>query len=254
LPDSARYLCLQDTDVRHLREDWAAETVHMLQHYRVGQTWSHSIDLGPQGEIVTNEWGNDADRSFCAAWLAGHVTADLTEGYHGEGAAFKVSTALKAQGKMDWRQHYGYSWAIRREVLHWIGLLDWMVTGSADYHMALGFAGLLRNKTAKELADDQGQLSVGYIRRLQEFADKCEAHVRQDIGCVPGTIAHDWHGPKRNRFYISRKQILIESGFDPDKHVAYDFNGIPYLAGDNRLLRDGLRTLAVARSEDSIDY
>ena len=78
-------------------------------------------------------------------------------------------------------------------------------------------------------------------------------HVRQDIGCVPGTILHGFHGSKKNRVYLSRKDILVESKFDPDRDLTYDWQGIPSLKGDNRLLRDGLRRLMVIRNEDSID-
>ncbi|ACB95330.1 hypothetical protein [Beijerinckia indica] len=252
LPEDAKYICWEDADIRHVRADWASETVHMLQHYRVGQTWSHSMDLGPNGECLTNEWGHDIDRSFCAAWLAGDV--DMPEEAYGEK---RQSRALltTGKGKKDWRQHYGYSWAIRRDALRGIGrLIDWMVTGSADYHMALGFCGKLDSITEKELNDQRATpLSAGYIRRLREFARRCELSVKQDIGCVSGTVLHGFHGPKKNRFYISRKDILIESGFDPDIDLTQDVHGLPVLVGDNRILRDGLRRYHVQRNEDSIE-
>ena len=248
VPEEAKYLCWEDADVRHVRSDWAAETVHMLQHYRVGQTWAQTIDLGPQGEVMTNEWGHDVDRSFCAAWLAGDID-EPTDGY---GQPQSRALFARRTGEKDWRQHYGYSWAIRRDALKGLGrLLDWMVTGSADYHMALGFCGKLRSVTERELADHREKgLSHGYVRRLREFAQRCEEHIRQDIGCVPGTLIHGFHGPKKNRFYIGRKDILIESGFDPDVDLAADVNGLPTLVTDNRLLRDGLRRYNVQRNED----
>jgi hypothetical protein len=241
LPNDWRYLALIDADITFTRADWAAETVQMLQHHRVGQNWSHSVDLGPNGEVLRNEWGNDADRSFSAAWLAGDVSGPV-EGY---GVGQPQSRALLAnKGARDWRQHYGYAWAFRREAWDGIGgLPDWLVTGSADYHAALAFAGKLDRSEA--------YVSPGATRRLREFADRCDAFVRQDIGCVPGTILHGFHGSKRNRVYLTRKDILVESQFDPDKDLTHDWQGIPSLAGDNRLLRDGLRRLMVIRNEDS---
>jgi hypothetical protein len=243
LPDNAKYLCWEDADIRHVDKNWAAETIEMLQHHRVGQTWSHSMDLGPRNECVKNEWGSDVDRSFSAAWLAGDVEM-LPEAY---------SRALLAnKSEKDWRQHVGYSWAIRRDALRGLGrLLDWMVTGSADYYMALGFCGKLRGLTTKDVAGDK--LSAGCIRRLREFAARCELYIKQDIGYVPGTILHGWHGPKRSRQYIDRKDILVESKFDPDTDITYDVHGLPTLVGDNRLLRDGLRRYGMQRNEDSVD-
>ena len=240
LPPDWQYLALIDADITFTRPDWAAETVHMLQHYRVGQSWSHSVDMGPNGEVLRNEWGNDADRSFSAAWVAGDIDVPGADYGH------CPSRALLKPGKKDWRQHYGYAWAFRRETWDGIGgLPDWLVTGSADYHAALAFAGK-RDKS-------EAYISPGATRRLAEFWRRCDEHVRQDIGCVPGTILHGFHGAKRNRVYLSRRDILTESRFDPDRDLTTDWQGIPSLAGDNRSLRDGLRRLMVIRNEDSID-
>ena len=182
-PD-ARYFCWEDADVTHLHPAWAEETVHMLQHHRVGQTWTHAMDLDPSYNCATNEHGKDVDRSFCAAWLAGDVQLPADQ---------RQSRALLTKADIsDWRQHYGYSWAIRDDGLRGIGrLLDWMVTGSADYHMAMGFCGKMLSITAKELADDREKgLTDGYVRRLKEFGKRCDDHIRQDIGVVSGVITH----------------------------------------------------------------
>jgi hypothetical protein len=247
LPQDWQYLALIDADISFTRPDWAAETVHMLQHHRVGQPWSHSVDLGPNGEVMRNEWGNDADRSFSAAWAAGDVAVGAADyAPPGQAARAPSRALLTNPAQKDWRQHYGYAWAFRRETWDGIGgLPDWLVTGSADYHSALAFAG--------KLDKSEAYISPGATRRLREFWQRCDAHVRQDIGCVPGTILHGFHGPKRNRVYLARKDILIESAFDPDADLTTDWQGIPSLAGDNRLLRDGLRRLMVVRNEDSIE-
>ena len=244
-PD-AKYLCWEDADVTHVHPSWADETVHMLQHHRVGQTWTHAVDLDPGYSCATNEHGKDVDRSFCAAWLAGDIQLPKDQAQ---------SRALLTHSKItDWRQHYGYSWAIRADALKGIGrLIDWMVTGSADYHMSMGFCGKMLSITDKELADNRSGLSAGYVRRLREFGAKCHDHIRQDLGCVPGIIMHHWHGNKKQRAYIGRKDIIIESGFDPDIDLVYDVHGLPTLATDNRLLRDGLRRYSYSRNEDSID-
>jgi hypothetical protein len=243
LPEDWQYMAWIDADVEFVRRDWASETVNMLQHHRVLQPWSHSIDLGPNGEVMRNEWGNDADRSFAAAWLAGDVEIPV-DAY---GATqFGVSRAmLKNTGKRDWRQHYGYAWAIRRAAWDGIGgLPDWLVTGSADFHAALGFAGTLSKSEA--------YISPGATRRMQEFARRCDEFIKQDIGCVPGTLIHGFHGNKKLRGYLSRKDVLVESAFDPDTDLTYDWQGIPSLGSDNRILRDGLRRILTSRNEDDI--
>ena len=243
LPSDWKHLSWIDADLHFERKDFVRETIDMLGMYRVGQPWSHSIDLGPNREVMRNEWGQDVDRSFSAAWMAGDV--DVPEDGYAPGRG--VSRALLANDRAkDYRQHYGFAWAMRRETWDGIGgLPDWLVTGSADYHTALAFAGALRASEA--------YMSAACVRRFREFSDRCHFHVRQDIGVVSGTIIHGFHGPKKKRFYLSRKQILEESGFDPDRDLTYDWQGIPSLAADrdNRLLRDGLRRLNYLRDEDS---
>lgn len=249
LPPTAEYVCWQDTDVQHMHPSWASETVDCLQHHRVCQTWSHSIDLGPQHQILPNEWGNWADRSFAQAWIDGDIEVPNGLEDYGPPRDFLVN-----KGKRDWRQHYGYSWAARADVLQRIGgLIKWLVTGSADYHMALAFAGKLHMMLEKELADGRGMLNEAYVSKLRDFGAQCDRVIQQDIGCVPGALAHFWHGAKRNRGYISRKDILIQSNFNPDRDIAYDHHGLPYISSDNRLLRDGLRRYFRERNEDSID-
>jgi hypothetical protein len=250
LPDDARYVCWQDTDIKHLRADWAVETMHMLQHYRVGQTWTNCFDLDPCGNIAVDNWDNEVDRSFSAAWQAGEV--GLAEGPYQP----VVSRALLPdKRKRDWRVHTGYSWAMRRDALRGLGrLLDWMIIGSGDYHMAHGFAGNLRQMVEQERQRGDAQTyGESYFRRLLQFCDLCDQSVKQDIGCVPGVIQHGWHGSKLLRFYGSREDVMRESRFDPDRDIAYDVHGLPYLCSDNRLLRDGLRRYNTRRNEDSID-
>lgn len=241
--EGVRYVALIDADVFYQDPNWATETLHMLQHHRVGQTHSHSIDLDVQGRPLVNEWGNVLDRSFCQAWVDGDV-AVVRDDY---GVGQPLSLALlerRERSLVTTGQHYGFAWAFRMETFSRIGgLPDWLVTGSADYHSALAFAGIRQESDA--------YLSPACARRLAEFSDRCDEHVRQDIGVVPGILHHGFHGTKPKRNYLTRKYILAESQYDPDRDLTYDWQGIPSLAGDNRILRDGLRRLNAARNEDS---
>lgn len=241
LPDSARYIAQIDADVFFQRPDWPRATIDMLQIHRVGQPWSYSVDLGPDENPVEDENGRIMDRSFCAAWAAGDIR--VTPNDYGVGQP-TPSWMLKGGQRRDWRQHYGYAWAFRADVYDAIGgLPDWLVTGAADYISAMAFAGLLKTSDT--------YTSPSCTRRLQQFAMLCDQHVRQDIGVVTGMLSHGFHGPKRKRFYLDRKDILREADFDPDLDLAYDRHGLPYLARDNRILRDGLRRLSVMRDEDA---
>jgi hypothetical protein len=258
LPKEAKYIAWIDADIKFLRRDWAAETVHMLQHYAVGQVWTNSIDVAPNGDIAPNEWNNSADRSFCAAWQAGDLDDPCEIGKQiAAGSSSPPPSALAARPKSsvfkrpdgkekDWRAHTGYGWAIRKDVFSEMGgLLDWMVTGSCDWHMARAFVGLPE-------PNDQ-RMTPAYNRRLQEFWLRADRAVKQNVGVVPGTVVHGWHGRKKDRQYFTRFDVLIDSKFDPDLDLSYDWQGIPQITGDNRQLRDGLRKLARNKNEDSVD-
>ena len=181
LPDDAQYICWEDTDIKHLRGDWVMETLHMLQQHRVGQTWTHSIDLGPNGEIVPNEWDNSVDRSFSAAFHAGEVSSAS-----GQYAPNTPRALLPPKKDKDHRSHTGYSGAIRKTALDGIGrLVDWQIIGCGDYTMAHGFAG-----TLPALADqaERDGYAPGYVRKLRHFAELCDRYIQQDIGV--GTRHH----------------------------------------------------------------
>ncbi|MCW4589715.1 hypothetical protein NO263_03875 [Gluconacetobacter entanii] len=241
LPADAKYLAVIDADVFFQRQDWALATLDMLQVHRVGQPWSYSVDLGPDENPVCDEHGRQMDRSFCAAWAAGDII--VTDEDYGIGQS-SAQWLLDPERKRDWRQHYGYAWAFRLDVWNdFGGLPDWLVTGAADYIAAMAFAGKLDTSDA--------YTSPACARRLRHFAAACDRAVRQDIGVVPGLLSHGFHGSKKKRFYLDRKDILREANFDPDVDIGYDRHGLPFLASDNRILRDGLRRLSVARDEDS---
>lgn len=250
LPDHARYICVQDTDVEHTRQDWAVETIHMLQHHKVGQTWASAVDLNPSLDAEPNEHKTWVDRSFCAAFLAGDVKIG-TGPYCPDFSRVMLPTTKQT----DWRSHTGYSWAFRREVVQGLKRLpDWLIAGSSDWHMSIGFSGQLREMCMRELSTGgAARYSQGYYDRLLTFADLCDRHVGMDIGCVPGLLSHSWHGSKKLRFYGAREAILTEAKFDPLIDLAYDVNGLPCLATTKSALREGLRRYTRARNEDSID-
>ena len=48
----AKYIAVVDSDVYFRNSNWAEETVHALQHYRVIQPWKTAFDMGPNGELL----------------------------------------------------------------------------------------------------------------------------------------------------------------------------------------------------------
>jgi hypothetical protein len=263
--DGWKYCAWVDADVQFVHPNWASETVEALQHYRVVQPWSHSIDLTAKHMPMSTA------ESFCYSYWQDQAHASaIRAGAKSAQPGFSPAPAVTSPqthstpydpyddpygeqaGKLfksNYRYHTGYAWAIRRETYEQLGgLIDWQVMGSADYHMAWALIG-----NAERAISGKGG-SASYIRRCAEFQALCEQHVRRDIGYVPGTLVHFWHGKKRNRFYVERSKALSDAGFDPDTDVRKNAQGLLVLTGKNLALRDALRVYMRAREEDSLEH
>jgi hypothetical protein len=98
-----------------------------------------------------------------------------------------------------------------------------------------------------------GKVHENYKKIARAWQEKAKKVINGDIGFVEGTIAHFWHGSKKNRKYQERWQILIDNDFDPEVDIVKDANGLWKLAGNKPKLRDDLRKYFSQRNEDGID-
>jgi hypothetical protein len=217
IPADAKYLMWQDADIRWLRSDWATETIEALQHYRVVQPFTNVIDLGPEGEVIQTH----------------------------RGFAYLYEKGLKPGLKYGEFLHPGYAWAWRRSAWDAVGgMIDRAICGAADHHMACALIGLGETSVPGNVAD-------GYKRMVSAWQALAERHVQRDIGHIPGTITHDFHGWKADRNYVSRWSILSETGFDPYTDLTKDSSGMLRLNPAKTYLRDRLRQYFRQRMEDA---
>lgn len=222
LPRDWQYVAWVDGDVEFVRNDWAEEVCHQLQHYQVIQMFQSAVDLGPDGEVMKSYNG------FVHSWQQGLPRPE----------AGSRSTA-------PW--HPGFAWAARREAVDSLGgLFDTAILGSGDHHMAWSLLGDVTYMLP-------GGISSGYMRRLLEWQDRATRHIRQNIGCMPGTILHHFHGKKSDRRYGSRWDILTKHGFNPDSDLRRDWQGLYALSDQGTRLRNDIRDYFAARNEDSVD-
>jgi hypothetical protein len=242
LPSDWKYAAWVDADVTFLRPDIVEATVHALQHYDIVQMWSRGLDLAPSGHAFAQY------QSFADSYLRLRRMPDVANGSDG------------SSGKGGY-WHSGYAWAIRREAFDTIGgLLDFAPLGAADYFMAWSLLGKLSAHLIAQLHDrrraERGY-TPGYIEALSAWESKA-ASLRKNIGCVSGTLAHHWHGKKRQRGYNERENILIDNRFDPGRDLRRDWQGLWQLHDDGSersvRLRDQIRAYFQARDEDSTEY
>lgn len=228
LPADWKYVAWLDADVTFLNPDWAHETLQQLQHYSIVQMFTHAIDISPNGDPL------EFFEGFAYSWMKGKRTFPRLNG----------STGTPYYGK-HW--HPGYGWAYRREAWDALGgLLDINIVGGGDHQMAYGLIGEIA-RTIPHGSTEQ------YSKMIKQWGDQASA-IKQNIGAVPGTLVHHYHGQKVKRNYHSRWKVLTGNAFDPVTDLKKDWQLMYALTGDKIKLRDELRNYFRARNEDSTEY
>jgi hypothetical protein len=224
LPHDWETVAWIDADVEFVRKDWVKETLNQLQVYQVVQMFETAVDLGPTGQTMA------VHKSLISEYIR-KCAVHPNRPYH--------------------EQHPGFCWAARREAIDAMGgLFDKAILGAGDRHMALAFLG-------KAHMSFHSKTSSEYQKAIMDFQEKCERSIRRDVGFVPGTIIHSWHGKKADRQYGGRWQILVNNQFRPNHHIKRNSYGIYQWHDDGShnflRLRDEIRHYFRSRSEDSID-
>jgi glycosyltransferase involved in cell wall biosynthesis len=229
LPEDWRMCAWIDADVQFHNPNWVADTISALNHYDVVQPWSHAMDLCPQHSPVD----------------PGKTTTSFMYGYLN-----KIPTKT---GRYDDSQHHpGYAWACTRRAWEEIGgLLDTACLGAADRHMSMGLVG-------KAELSYPSQVTQGYKDSVLAWQRLAKAHIRRNVGYVPGMITHWWHGKKVNRRYHDRWSILVRNQFNPYLDLRMNRGqGVWRWAEDDsermQNLRDEVRQYFLDRREDSVD-
>lgn len=215
---------------------WFEETWHALQHYEFVQMWSalqdvneHQEAIGPTlPSFMFNYW------NYGTPWLRKPTPGDR---YHSYGhRSFGAP---------------GLAWAANIDAFDKVGRLpDYCILGAGDWYMANGLIGSMMEALA-----DHTETSIGLTKRLLQWETLCERWIKRDVGYVPGTVWHDFHGHKRNRKYGTRNQILLRGNYNPDTDIKYDAYGLLQLeTWEPRQikLRDEIRRYFRERNEDSL--
>jgi hypothetical protein len=254
MPPEAKYIAYLDGDIQMSRYDWALEAIHQLQHYSAVQLFHQftDIDLHQRPLSVTNGFAYSYAQSIVPEMYRDRAAASspLVARNARQAAANSYVRALKAHTDPDtrrakvWWGATGLGWAFRRSTWDQIGgLLDICILGSADWHMAYGMAGLSSG------THHDFKSAEPYTQAILQWQEKAQI-LQANIGYVDNHITHYWHGPKANRFYRDRSQILVDNQFDPGRDLKPDWQGIWQLTGNKPQLRDDIRAYFRARFED----
>jgi hypothetical protein len=225
------YVAWIDGDVHFQRDDIITETAHQLQHYDIVQMFSHAIDLGPEMQPLS---------TFCSFMYMYHQNDFYPPKGIGQGGYYTTENKF-------W--HPGYAWAATREALNKVQLFDKAILGAGDHHMALGLIGEAKRSVP-------GHISNSYKKAVLDWETNAVHSLQKNVGYVPGSLTHYWHGAKNNRKYVERWKIITDHGFDPVSDLSRESSGLYRLNmcyGDRSIrLRDHIRKYFRQRNEDCI--
>lgn len=220
----AKYICWCDSDIFFEHPGWATEALEALQLYRWIQPWSQAIDRGPHGEVLT------VFPSFCHQYEKGEPLVPDRHGW------------TSYAGKYP---HPGYCHASTRRVLEYCGgLFGLGGMGASDHAMCLALVGKAANSVPKNI-------NGRYLEHLLRWQDRIQHAVHGRIGYSNGVIDHAFHGAKAGRQYLSRWQMFLRHGFDPDQDLMTNTNGVIEWSGTKpELVREWMLYLK-SRNEDA---
>lgn len=225
LPSDWEYMAWIDADVAFVHPHWNTEAVSLLQRYPVIQLCARIADLNPWHESYQTH------KSF--GWCYHNEPQYLGDDYVGKRGAW----------------HPGFAWAISRPAYEQLGgLYDRAILGSADRYMAHSFI-----KDVTPFIVGHG-FHPALERSVLAYQDTAYSVVRGNVGYLPGTLVHYWHGAKRNRKYTERWEILKTHQFDPYHDVVYDDLGVLRWAGNKPDLERDTSAYFRQRNEDSVDF
>ena len=250
LPPEAKYVAMVDGDLTFLRPDWAQETLHALQHYHAVQMFSEIVNLSHEGEMLSHTTGFVEGCRRGVPMQTGQGTTSVRPAF-----LYRKGQPTPYPGVKQWPGSPGGAWAYRREALDAVGgLVDFSITGSADYLMVLCLFGVLE-EVHRFIPNNEK--SSSFLRCLRAWQERAVRHLRKNIGVVSGTIAHAWHGKMIQRGYAERWKILVQHDFDPNRDLVKDSQGLSHLydGGTQRFidLRADLRDYFRSRNEDGTD-
>lgn len=219
-----RYLASIDADVTFSNPRWAAECVEMLQHFHVLQMFSQAVNLGPKHEVLATYKG------FIRQWR------DTGRLCWNDGTR---------KDPYDLQNHPGFAWGYTRWALDQLGgFFDLCIAGSGDTHMAAALCGDWRWAFPAQLR------AGSYGQALANWARRADRSIEGNVGCMDGTVFHQFHGRSKERGYNTRYELLIRHGFDPVVDLQDDVQGNLAWSGFNPALQDALRRSLAARNED----
>lgn len=218
---------------------WFEEIWHRLQHYEFVQCWEFLINFGPDGQPASG-----TQMSFMKCYEAAGFQIPKAK---------QVKHTLAGNSGVITMGRPGLAWAANVTALDAVGgLMDFCILGSGDWHTAHALVGGISESGGYSWESTK---LTSYMKKMLAWQERAERYIKRDVGYVPVTVGHWWHGDKVDRKYGERGTILVLNEFDPDADLKRDTYGLWQLETwlpRQIKLRDQIRAYLHSRNEDSI--
>lgn len=200
-----------DADIIFHRRDWATATETALEQYPIVQLFEKIQDTRPDGSVFAAHPGTIA--------------------YHTDRINSKTAKP-------------GYAWAARRSAIP-DGLYSQHVTGGGDLMTLYAWYGDWHGFLLK-----RQQINPAWLRCFLAWGAPQYRLIKGEIGYLPGTITHLYHGSEKNRQYNERNKLLLAHAFDPAVDLKLGECGLWEWASDKPELHRLVESYFSTRLED----
>lgn len=223
LPETWKYFVWIDSDLEFLEENWQYVILESFQKYEIIQPFKHIMTLGPDNnQILSHRF------SFMYSYVEKlPIDPKYNNIYHSQ-QGFAFGFSRKAYYSLD-------------------KIFDYSIVGDGDTLLAYS----LINKVDKVLVNGY---HPNYLKKIFDYQIKVQKLAKFSLlGYSDLGLKHFFHGYYEDREYITRKYILINHKYDPEKDIYYNNDGLLQIKDHKNAMILDIKKHFEVRSEDKIN-
>lgn len=211
VPSHIPVIAAVDSDVSFENPAWVEDCLDALNRHRAVQPFTTAI------------WTDESGR------------AELSRG----------SVAVAGLNRK-WTGHPGFGWVMHRSFYEECGFYPYAIMGAGDTVFATGALDIEPFSVTRE-AIGEPNLDNGvfgsWMNRMQKFM------AGGDVGCVRGSLWHEWHGSRQNRRYSQRAKLVARMDVNRDLEISRH-GYLRWTSDANRGMQIGVAGYFKDRKED----
>ncbi len=226
LPKSCDKIAWIDADIIFTDNCWIEKASKLLEKYKVIQLFDSAIKMSRGKDYVNPQ-------------EAGFSNSFFDEDKKSVAVVFNYLNKKQAFGQ------YGYAWAARREVFEGMGFYDRAILGSGDL--------ILNDAFFQDIPKRNQYLDFSdlMLKDINLWQDKIKKIVQGNVGYLPGTLLHLWHGSSVVRGYKARYIHSKKYNFDPNFDIKLNPYGVWEWASDKNNFHEFIRRYFMIRNEEN---